>query len=80
MTHIIEETKDSSSSEEITMAEVAKLKEELMKTMPEKDAMLITNIFKKFTPESTDDDKMEGFVSVHSQTWTRPRRKSPKTH
>lgn len=58
----LEEKKDS-SSEELSMADVDTLKQELLKTMPEKQAEGIAGIFRKFTNATTDEQKFEGFVS-----------------
>lgn len=63
-THTMMDKKDS-SSEELTMSTVEKMKEELMKTMTELEATLVTNIFKKFTTEATEEDKMNGVVGVN---------------
>lgn len=55
----------SSSSEEFTMEDVNKMKAELISaSMPEKDVIILGNIFQKLTPNSTDEQKMDGFVSV----------------
>lgn len=63
--NVVEEQKadKDKSSEEITIADIDKLKQDLMKTMPEKDAENIASIFRKFTKDSTDEEKFEGFVS-----------------
>lgn len=62
-TMMMAEKKDTSSSEELSMSTLEKVKVDLMKTMTETEATLVTNIFKKFTTESTDEDKMNGVVS-----------------
>lgn len=60
--------KDDSSSEEFTMEDVNKMKAELISaSMPEKDVIILGNIFQKLTPNSTDEQKMDGFVSL---IWT----------
>lgn len=59
--------KDDSSSEElteITIDTVNKMQEELSKRMPQKEAKIVTDIFRKLTPETTPEDKIEGFVRV----------------
>lgn len=63
----LEENNDDKdkSSGEMTMAEVDEIKQELLKTMPEKDAEGIASIFRKFTKDATDEDKFEGFVSFN---------------
>lgn len=58
---------DSSSSEELTAADVDKFKQELLTKMDEKEAEAITGIFRKFTNGTTDEEKFEGVVSANGQ-------------
>lgn len=58
------ENSNDSSSEELTMADVEKLKTELAQEMSIRDATLLTNVLKKFTEETTDEEKLQGFVSA----------------
>lgn len=59
------EQKKDNSSEELTMADVEKIKQELLTTLPENEAEGITAILRKFTKDATDEDKFEGFVSIN---------------
>lgn len=54
----------TSSSEELTNAEVEEMRVELAKAMPQKDADNIADFFKKFTNEATSDETAEGVVSA----------------
>lgn len=56
------------SSEELTLADVDKMKQDLMKTISENEAEKIASVFRKFTKDTTDEEKFEGLVSF---TWAR---------
>lgn len=54
----------TSSSEELTNAQVEEMRVELAKAMPQKDADNVADFFKKFTNEATSDETEEGVVSA----------------
>lgn len=55
---------DSSSSEELTVESIQKLKNELLDaSMPEKYVNILEKTLVKLTPNTTDEEKMDGFVS-----------------
>lgn len=55
--------KATSSSEELTLEDIEKMRTEMLKTMKPEEVDRITNIFKKFTKDGTSEEKLEGVVS-----------------
>lgn len=51
----------------LTLADVEKMDQEMLKKGSERETTLLTNVFTKFTTESTDEDKSNGFVSICAQ-------------
>lgn len=61
----IDDNKDSSSDEELTLDDVNKMKANLRSaSMPEKDINILGNILTELTGNSTTEEKLDGFVSV----------------
>lgn len=65
-TNAVEEKKADASTE-LSLADIEKMREDMEKTMPKDKAEEIASVFRKFTKDTTDEEKFMGFVSI---SWT----------